>query len=199
MVVVRAVLGRWDTGVYSRRCSLIRRDDCGTLRIPEKRKAALQEWEIHQDVRSGGGVGLGGLPELVQGVILFRDSGPEIRIKKEFSHEPLEALSFWKLGHAGSIVLMVCCAVAAMGQGIASSPIKPGLWQSAGDLVDADGFATGGAGKDCGDAGGAAGADAGHDGRRHGAAKPASTTVKSCVASAMTPTDLLNQAQQKAG
>lgn len=110
-----------------------------------------------------------------------------------------KALSFWKLGHAGSIVLMVCCAVAAMGQGIASSPIKPGLWQvqvtssmqmalppevqakiaamPAAQQAQMQAMMGGGM----------------------GAAKPASTTVKSCVASAMTPTDLLNQAQQKSG
>ena len=37
-------------------------------------------------------------------------------------------LSFWR--HVGSIVLIVSLTVAARGQGVMSTPIKQGLWQT---------------------------------------------------------------------
>ena len=110
-----------------------------------------------------------------------------------------KALSFWKFGHAGSIVLIACCAGAARGQDLPSSPIKPGLWQvqvsssmqmSLPPDVQAKIAAMPAAQQAQMQA---------MMGGGMGAAKPTSTTVKSCVASATTMNDLYNQAQQKAG
>jgi hypothetical protein len=107
-------------------------------------------------------------------------------------------LSFLRLGYAGSIVLIVVSTVGSGARADHFGPDQAGVVADADDDVDAGDAAAGRAGKDCGDAGGTAGADAIDDGRAQ-AAKPTSSTVKSCVASTMTPTDLLNQAQQKGG
>jgi len=104
--------------------------------------------------------------------------------------------SFLRLGHAGSIVLIVLSTVAARAQ-TTSAPIKQGLWQTQTTMslqmtlppdVQAKIAAMPSAQQAQMQAmmGGSA-------------AKPTSSTVKSCVASTMTPSDLLNQAQQKGG
>ena len=107
-----------------------------------------------------------------------------------------KALMFWKLGHAGSIVLIVLSTVTAQGQST-SAPIKQGLWQTQMTMsmqmtlppeVEAKIAAM------------PAAQQAQMRSMMGGAAaKPTTSTVKSCVASTMTPTDLLNQAQQKGG
>ena len=107
-----------------------------------------------------------------------------------------KALMFWKLGHAGSIVLIVLSTVTAQGQST-SAPIKQGLWQTQMTMsmqmtlppeVEAKIAAM------------PAAQQAQMRSMMGGAAaKPTTSTVKSCVASTMTPTDWLNQAQQKGG
>jgi len=104
--------------------------------------------------------------------------------------------SFLRLGHAGSIVLIVLSTAAAQAQ-TTSAPIKQGLWQTQTTMslqvalppdVQAKIAAM------------PAAQQAQMQSMMGGsAAKPTSSTVKSCVASTMTPTDLLNQAQQKGG
>ena len=74
-----------------------------------------------------------------------------------------KALMFWKLGHAGSIVLIVLSTVTAQGQST-SAPIKQGLWQTQMTMSMQMTLPPRGGGKDCGDASGAAGADAVDDG-----------------------------------
>jgi hypothetical protein len=103
---------------------------------------------------------------------------------------------FRKLGHAGSIVLIVLSTVAAQGQSM-SATIKQGLWQTQMTMsmqvtlppdVEAKIAAM------------PAAQQAQMRSMMGGSmAKPTTSTVKSCVASTMTPTDLLNQAQQKGG
>ena len=107
-----------------------------------------------------------------------------------------KALMFRKLGHAGSIVLIVLSTVAAQGQSM-SATIKQGLWQTQMTMsmqvtlppdVEAKIAAM------------PAAQQAQMRSMMGGSmAKPTTSTVKSCVASTMTPTDLLNQAQQKGG
>jgi hypothetical protein len=110
-----------------------------------------------------------------------------------------KALMFRKLGHAGSIVLIVLStvtAVTAQGQSM-SATIKQGLWQTQMTMsmqvtlppdVEAKIAAV------------PAAQQAQMRSMMGGPmAKPTTSTVKSCVASTMTPTDLLNQAQQKGG
>jgi hypothetical protein len=107
-----------------------------------------------------------------------------------------KALMFRKLGHAGSIVLIVLSTVAAQGQSM-SATIKQGLWQTQVTMsmqvtlppdVEAKIAAM------------PAAQQAQMRSMMGGSmAKPTTSTVKSCVASTMTPTDLLNQAQQKGG
>jgi hypothetical protein len=106
-------------------------------------------------------------------------------------------LSFLRLGHAGSIVLIVLSNVAVVRAQSTSAPIKQGLWQTQMTMsmqvtlppdVQAKIAAM------------PAAQQAQMQSMMGGsAAKPTSSTVKSCVASTMTPTDLLNQAQQKGG
>ena len=105
-------------------------------------------------------------------------------------------LPFLRLGHAGSIVLIVVSTVGAHAQ-TTLAPIKQGLWQTQMTMsmqvtlppdVEAKIAAM------------PAAQQAQMQSMMGGsAAKPTSSTVKSCVASTMTPTDLLNQAQQKGG
>ena len=107
-----------------------------------------------------------------------------------------KALMFRKLGHTGSIVLIVLSTVAAQGQSM-SATIKQGLWQTQVTMsmqvtlppdVEAKIAAM------------PAAQQAQMRSMMGGAAaKPTTSTVKSCVASTMTPSDLLNQAQQKGG
>jgi hypothetical protein len=107
-----------------------------------------------------------------------------------------KALMFRKLGHTGSIVLIVLSTVAAQGQSM-SATIKQGLWQTQVTMsmqvtlppdVEAKIAAM------------PAAQQAQMRSMMGGSmAKPTTSTVKSCVASTMTPTDLLNQAQQKGG
>ena len=107
-----------------------------------------------------------------------------------------KALMFRKLGHAGSIVLIVLSTVAAQGQSM-SATMKQGLWQTQVTMsmqvtlppdVEAKIAAM------------PAAQQAQMRSMMGGSmAKPTTSTVKSCVASTMTPTDLLNQAQQKGG
>jgi hypothetical protein len=108
-----------------------------------------------------------------------------------------KASMFWKLGHAGSIVLIVLSNVAVVRAQSTSATIKQGLWQTQMTMsmqmtlppdVEAKIAAMPAAQQAqmrsmMGGPGG----------------KPTTSTVKSCVASTMTPTDLLNQAQQKGG
>ena len=104
--------------------------------------------------------------------------------------------SFWRLRHAGGVVLLGVSTFAAQAQTTAS-PIKQGLWQTqvtstmqmtlppdlqakiaampAAQQAQMQSMMGGGMGK------------------------PTSSTVKSCVAKPTTANDLLNQAQQKAG
>src|ERR1017187_4835362 len=105
-------------------------------------------------------------------------------------------LSFLRLGYAGSIVLIVVSTVGAHAQ-ITLAPIKQGLWQTQMTMsmqvtlppdVEAKIAAIPGAQQ-----------SPMQSIMAGAAAKPTSSTVKSCVASTMTPTDLLNQAQQKGG
>ena len=106
-------------------------------------------------------------------------------------------LSFWR--HVGGIVLIVSFTVAVRGQSVMSTPIKQGLWQTqvtstmqmtlppdvqariaampAAQQAQMQAMMSGGM----------------------GTPKPTSSTVKSCVASPTTPSDLYNQAQQKSG
>jgi hypothetical protein len=105
-------------------------------------------------------------------------------------------LSFLRLGYAGSIVLIVVSTVGAHAQ-TTSAPIKQGLWQTQMTMsmqmalppdVEAKIAAM------------PAAQQAQMRSMMGGpGAKPTTSTVKSCVASTMTPTDLLNQAQQKGG
>jgi hypothetical protein len=105
-------------------------------------------------------------------------------------------LSFSRLGHAGSIVLIVVSTVGAHAQ-TTSATIKQGLWQTQMTMsmqvtlppdVEAKIAAM------------PAAQQAQMRSMMGGPmAKPTTSTVKSCVASTMTPTDLLNQAQQKGG
>src|ERR1017187_6191820 len=99
-----------------------------------------------------------------RGRVLFRDSGPEIRIKKkEFSHEPLEGvdvLEAWACRQHRADCSLNCYRAGAEYFG----PDQAGVVADADDHVDADDAAAGGGGKDCGDASGAAGADAVDDG-----------------------------------
>ena len=105
-------------------------------------------------------------------------------------------LSFLRLGYAGSIVLIVVSTVGAHAQ-TTSAPIKQGLWQTQMTMsmqvtlppdVEAKIAAM------------PAAQQAQMRSMMGGAAaKPTTSTVKSCVASTMTPSDLLNQAQQKGG
>lgn len=107
-----------------------------------------------------------------------------------------KALSFWKLGHAGSIVLIVLSTVTAQGQGM-SAPIKQGLWQT---QLTSSVQMTLPPEVEARIAAMPAAQQAQMRSMMGGpAAKPTTSTVKSCVASAMTPNDLLNQAQQKSG
>jgi hypothetical protein len=108
----------------------------------------------------------------------------------------LARFSFWKRGFAGSIVLLVFSTAAAQAQ-TTSAPIKQGLWQTQltssmqmtlPPEVQAKIAAMPPAQQ--------AQMQAMMGG---GMAKPTSSTVKSCVAKTETPTDLLNEAQQKAG
>src|ERR1017187_6534997 len=108
-----------------------------------------------------------------------------------------KASMFWKLGHAGSIVLIVLSNVAVVRAQATSAPIKQGLWQTQITMsvqmtlppdVEAKIAAM------------PAAQQAQMRSMMGGpAAKPTTSTVKSCVASTMTPTELLNQAQQKGG
>src|ERR1017187_2173920 len=103
---------------------------------------------------------------------------------------------FRKLGHTGSIVLIVLSTVAAQGQSM-SATMKQGLWQTQMTMsmqvtlppdVEAKIAAM------------PAAQQAQMRSMMGGpGAKPTTSTVKSCVASTMTPSDLLNQAQQKGG
>jgi hypothetical protein len=105
-------------------------------------------------------------------------------------------LSFLRLGYAGSIVLIVVSTVGAHAQ-TTSAPIKQGLWQTQMTMsmqvtlppdVEAKIAAM------------PAAQQAQMRSMMGGpGAKPTTSTVKSCVASTMTPSDLLNQAQQKGG
>src|ERR1019366_1518203 len=105
-------------------------------------------------------------------------------------------LSFLRLGYAGSIVLIVVSTVGAHAQ-TTSAPIKQGLWQTQMTMsmqmalppdVEAKIAAM------------PAAQQAQMRSMMGGpGAKPTTSRVKSCVASTMTPTDLLNQAQQKGG
>ena len=105
-------------------------------------------------------------------------------------------LPFLRLGHAGSIVLIVVSTVGAHAQ-TTLAPIKQGLWQTQMTMsmqvtlppdVEAKIAAM------------PAAQQAQMRSMMGGpGAKPTTSTVKSCVASTMTPTDLLNQAQQKGG
>jgi hypothetical protein len=107
-----------------------------------------------------------------------------------------KALSFWKHGHAGSIVLIVLSTVAAQGQSM-SATIKQGLWQT---QVTSSVQMTLPPEVQAKIAAMPPAQQAQMQSMMGGpAAKPTSSTVKSCVASTMTPTDLLNQAQQKGG
>jgi hypothetical protein len=107
-----------------------------------------------------------------------------------------KALSFWKLGRAGSIALVVLSTVTARAQGT-SAPIKQGLWQT---QVTSSVQMTLPPDLEARIAAMPAAQQAQMRSMMGGpAAKPTTSTVKSCVASAMTPTDLLNQAQQKSG
>jgi hypothetical protein len=132
-------------------------------------------------------------------MVLFSEFRVGDRINKRSSAVNLSnsrALSFWRPGLAGSIVLVVVSTMAAQGQGM-SAPIKQGLWQTQVSSsvqmtlppdVEAKIEAMPPA------------QQAQIRSMMAGPApKASSSTVKSCVASAMTPNDLLNQAQQKSG
>jgi hypothetical protein len=108
----------------------------------------------------------------------------------------LARLSFWRGRHAGGIVLIVLSTMAAQAQST-SAPIKQGLWQT---QVTSSVQMTLPPELQAKIAAMPAAQQAQMQSMMGGsAAKPTSSTVKSCVASTMTPTDLLNQAQQKAG
>jgi hypothetical protein len=109
----------------------------------------------------------------------------------------LARLSFLRLGHAGGIVLIILSTVAAQGQGATSTPIKQGLWQT---QITSTMQMTLPPELQAKIAAMPAAQQAQMQSMMGGSmAKPTSSTVKSCVASTMTPNDLLNQAQQKGG
>ncbi|MGA1982335.1 MAG: DUF3617 family protein [Acidobacteriaceae bacterium] len=109
----------------------------------------------------------------------------------------LAGLPFLRLGHAGSIVLIVLSTLTVQAQ--VTTPIKQGLWQtqvtsSMQMALPPDVQAK--------IAAMPASQQAQMQAMMGGGGmmpKPTSSTVKSCVASTMTPSDLLNQAQQKSG
>ena len=104
--------------------------------------------------------------------------------------------SFWRLRHAGGVVLLGVSTFAAQAQTTAS-PIKQGLWQT---QVTSTMQMTLPPDLQAKIAAMPAAQQAQMQSMMGGGmAKPNSSTVKSCVASTMTPSDLLNQAQQKAG
>ena len=107
-----------------------------------------------------------------------------------------KASMFWKLGHAGSIVLIVLSTVTARAQ-TTSATIKQGLWQTQMTMSmqmtlppDVEEKIAAMPAAQQAQMRSMMGGPGG---------KPTTSTVKSCVASTMTPTDLLNQAQQKGG
>jgi hypothetical protein len=105
-------------------------------------------------------------------------------------------LSFWKLGHAGSIVLIVLSNAALRAQSI-SDPIKPGLRET---QVTTSIEMTLPPDLEAKIAAMPAAQQAQMRSMMGGpAAKPTSSTNKSCVAQTTSVNDLLNQAQQKAG
>ncbi len=105
-------------------------------------------------------------------------------------------LSFWKLGPAGSIVLIVLSNAALRAQSM-SDPIKPGLWET---QVTTSMQMTLPPDVEAKIAAMPAAQQAQMRSMMGGpAAKPMSATNKSCVVQATSVNDLLNQAQQKAG
>jgi hypothetical protein len=111
-----------------------------------------------------------------------------------------KAFGLCRRGHAGSIVLMVLFGVlgslgTAQAQTVASTPIKQGLWQM---QVTSSMQMTLPPDLQAKIAAMPAAQQAQMQSMMGGsAAKPTLSTVKTCVASTMTPTDLINQAQQK--
>ncbi len=110
---------------------------------------------------------------------------------------PLKPLILCTTRHAGRNAVLVLFSTVALAQGMSSSPIKQGLWQtqftsSVQMALPPDVEAK------------IAAMPAAQQAQVRSmmggtAPKPASSTVKSCVASTMTVNDLFNQAQQKGG
>src|ERR1017187_314991 len=178
MVGVRAALDRWGTGVYSWRISLIRRNGCGILRIPENGITAREKRRNSSGCNERRESWMGSLPGLGRNVVLFRDSGPKNQLK-ERAHEDCEiaVLEAWaRRQHRADRSFYRWRARADH-----FGPDQTGVVADPDDHVDAGDAAAGRGGKNCGYSGGSAVADAVYYGRCGGQADVVDGEVVRCV------------------